>query len=87
MGTPLKSVEVRLDEGPWQTATLDSNVNPYAWTFITLETEALPPGEHTIVSRATDQSGQQQLPEVELNQAKRTNWENNGQFIRRIRVS
>ena len=86
-GTPLRSVEVRLDEGPWQTATLESNANPYAWTFFTLETEALPAGDHTVVSRATDQTGQQQLPEVELSEVKRTNWENNEQFIRHFRVS
>jgi DMSO/TMAO reductase YedYZ molybdopterin-dependent catalytic subunit len=85
-GTPLKAVEVQIDNGPWRPAKLEAQSNPYAWTFFTLDTEPLPPGKHTVVSRATDQRGRQQLPEAELNERKKTNWENNGQFIRTIQV-
>lgn len=86
-GTPLKEVAVRVDNGPWQPARLDAQSNPYAWTFFTLDTERLPLGKHTVVSRATDQKGRQQPPEAELNGRKKTIWENNGQFIRTIQVS
>ncbi len=85
-GTPLKTVEVSVNQGPWQTAKLEPNSNPHAWTFFTLETEPLPAGEHAVVSRATDQQGRQQLPDAELSRIKKTNWENNGQFIRKVRV-
>ena len=85
-GTPLKVVEVRVDTGPWRPAKLETHSNPYAWTFFTLDAEPLPPGQHTVVSRATDQKGRQQPPEAELNERKKTNWENNGQFVRTIQV-
>lgn len=86
-GKPLKSVEVRVNDGPWRPAKLETHSHPYAWTFFTFETDPLPPGEHTVVSRATDQAGRQQLPAGELDARKQTRWENNGQFPRTFRVS
>jgi hypothetical protein len=44
------------------------------------------PGEHMIVSRATDVNGTGQPKEADL-QSKRTRWENNAQFIRKFRIS
>jgi len=82
-GTPLRSVEVRVDGGPWREATLDNDDNPYAWTFFTLETTGIAPGEHTIDSRATDTAGRTQPENLDL---KRTRWENNEFFTRTIRV-
>lgn len=86
-GKPLKAVEVRVDDGPWRPAKLDTHAHPYAWTFFTLDADRLSPGPHTVVSRATDQEGRQQPPEDELNERKQTRWENNGQFQRTIQVS
>lgn len=82
-GTPLKSVEVQLDEGPWQPAKLEPQSNPYAWTFWTLDTTGLSAGDHTVVSRATDTTGREQPVSLEL---KKTYWEDNAQFRRKIKV-
>ncbi len=83
-GTPLDRVEVRVDGGGWRTATMERPDNPHAWTFFTLETEGLAPGEHTVVSRATDEEGRTQPTDLSM---KRTRWENNELFQRIIQVS
>lgn len=82
---PLKSVEVRVDSGPWQRATLDPMNSTYSWQFFTYQWNGLTPGEHTIVSRATDANGIVQ-PEPSDLELKRTMWENNGQFVRKFAV-
>ena len=57
-GTPLKSVEVRVDDGPWQAATLDPATNSkYSWKLYTYTWNNPTPGEHTLVSRVTDVNG------------------------------
>jgi DMSO/TMAO reductase YedYZ molybdopterin-dependent catalytic subunit len=84
-GIPLRSVEVRVDDGPWQRATLDSRNTDYSWKFFTYEWSGLAAGAHTIVSRATDADGVVQPEQADLD-AKRTTWENNGQFVRRFAV-
>jgi DMSO/TMAO reductase YedYZ molybdopterin-dependent catalytic subunit len=83
-GTPLKSVEVRLDDGVWQRAALDRQDTPHAWAFWSLDTTAPGAGEHTIVSRATDRQGVTQPDNLAL---KKTIWENNELFPRKIMVS
>ena len=83
-GTPLKSVEVRLDQGNWQPAQLEPSSNPFAWTFFSLETAMLASGAHTVVSRATDRDGREQPASLEL---KKTFWEDNAQFTRAIAVA
>jgi DMSO/TMAO reductase YedYZ molybdopterin-dependent catalytic subunit len=82
-GTPLRSVEVRVDDGQWQPASLETPADPYSWTFFTLETRGITPGEHTLVSRATDTAGRTQPVDLDL---KRTRWENNELFTRTIAV-
>ena len=60
-GTPLKSVEVRVDNGPWQPATLDPATNgKYSWKLFTYIWNGATPGEHTLVSRVTDVTGKVQ---------------------------
>lgn len=86
-GKALRTVEVQFDNGRWQAAKLETRGNPYAWTFFTLDADPLPPGRHSVVSRATDQDGSQQPLEADLDERKKTNWENNGQFIRTILVT
>ncbi len=56
-GTPLKSVEVKIDDGPWQKATLDPGNTQYSWKLFTYRWEGATPGEHTLVSRVTDANG------------------------------
>ena len=82
-GTPLRSVEVRVDNGPWQAAKLDPQNTKFSWKLFTAEFNNLPPGEHTIVSRAADENGVAQPEEKDLAD-KKTMWENNGQFVRKF---
>jgi len=84
-GTPLRSVEVRVDEGPWQPAAMDRANTQYSWKLFTYGWTGLKPGDHTISSRATDVNGTVQPEEADL-QAKKTRCENNGQFVRKFRV-
>ena len=83
-GTPLKVVEVQIDDRAWKPARLEPQPNALAWTFWTVEMPALPPGPHTVVSRATDQAGHVQPASLEF---KKTYWEDNAQFRRTIMVS
>tara|TARA_B100001105_G_scaffold157653_1_gene126679 strand:+ start:261 stop:1424 length:1164 start_codon:yes stop_codon:yes gene_type:complete len=83
-GTPLDRVEVRVDDGAWRAATMDRPDDPHTWTFFTFETEGLTPGEHTLVSRATDVDGRTQPVDLSM---KLTRWENNELFERTIQVS
>ena len=83
-GTPLKTVEVQVDEGPWVAAKMDAPPNPYAWTWFRAEVPAPAPGAHTVASRATDAMGRTQPVSLEL---KKTNWENNAIWRRAIQVA
>ncbi len=83
-GTPLDRVDISIDDGEWEPAALDSRGDDYTWTFFTFETTGLSPGEHTIVSRATDARGRTQPDDLSM---KRTRWENNELFPRTIEVS
>jgi DMSO/TMAO reductase YedYZ molybdopterin-dependent catalytic subunit len=84
-GTPLRSVEVRLDNGLWHTATMDRQNTKYSWKLFTYEFPAPDSGDHTIISRATDVNGAVQ-PEAADLQTKKSRWENNAQFERKFRV-
>lgn len=84
-GTPLRSVEVRVDDREWEPATMDRANTQYSWKLFTYEWTGLTPGDHTIVSRATDANGTVQPEQADL-QSKKTRWENNGQFVRKFRV-
>jgi DMSO/TMAO reductase YedYZ molybdopterin-dependent catalytic subunit len=84
-GTPLRSVEVKIDDGPWQRATLDPANQPYSWKLFSFRWENATPGEHTVVSRATDVEGQVQ-PTAEELARKRTFLEDNSQYPRRVRI-
>lgn len=54
---PIAAVEVQIDEGPWQRATLEPERGKYAWCPWSLSTRNLAAGSHTLRSRATDTSG------------------------------
>jgi DMSO/TMAO reductase YedYZ molybdopterin-dependent catalytic subunit len=84
-GTPLRSVELSLDNGPWQAATMDRQNSKYSWKLFTYEFPAPEPGDHTIVSRATDVNGTVQPGAADL-QTKKSRWENNAQFVRKFKV-
>ncbi len=84
-GTPLKSVEVQIDGGAWQPAVLDKNNSKYSWKIFTYTWKGATPGEHTIVSRATDVNGLVQPTAAELSR-KKTFLEDNGQFPRKVMI-
>jgi len=85
-GTPLRSVEVKIDDGPWQRATLDSANTQYSWKLFTYRWDGATPGEHTLVSRVTDATGVVQ-PTVEELARKKTFLEDNSQHPRRVRIA
>jgi DMSO/TMAO reductase YedYZ molybdopterin-dependent catalytic subunit len=85
-GTPLRSVEVSVDDGPWQPAALDKGNSRFSWKLFAFDWRGATPGEHTLVSRATDTRGLQQPAESGLAR-KKTFLEDNGQFPRKIRIA
>jgi len=85
-GTPLKSVEVKIDEGPWQKATLDAANTRYSWKLFSFKWEGVTPGAHTLVSRVTDADGNVQPTADELKR-KKTFLEDNSQFPRKITIA
>ena len=86
-GTPIKSVEVKVDEGPWQAATMDpSTKEKYGWKLFTYTWNGATPGAHTIVSRVTDVTGKVQPTEQEL-ESKKSFLEQNSQAPRKVMIS
>ncbi len=86
-GTPIRSVEVRVDEGPWQPATLDgSTKEKYSWKLFNYAWSGATPGEHTLVSRVTDVTGKVQ-PTTEDLANKKTFLEDNSQYPRKVMIS
>ena len=84
-GTPLKAVEVRVDGGPWKAATMWKENTAHSWKLFSYEWAGAQPGEHTVVSRAIDARGDVQ-PDQD-HPTKRSQWENNGQFIRKFTIA
>lgn len=87
-GTPIKTVDVRIDDGPWTSAKIDrSRREKYTWRFFTFDWKNPAPGEHKVVSRATDEEGRIQPssddPAIKL---KKTYWEANQQWPRKIAI-
>ena len=86
-GTPIKSVEIRVDEGPWQPATIDASTSgKYSWKLFTYTWTGATPGEHVVVSRATDVNGNVQ-PTSDALESKMTFLEDNSQFPRTITIA
>lgn len=88
-GAPINLVEVKIDNGPWQRATIDTRQSAeFAWKFWTLNWPAPAAGEHSITTRATDTSGNvQPSPEDPIIANKQTYWESNGQITRRVKIT
>ncbi len=88
-GAPIASVEVKIDDGEWMPATLDtSQMADYAWTFWSFNWSDATTGEHMITSRATDTDGNiQPAADDPYLTNKVTYWESNGQITRQITIS
>jgi DMSO/TMAO reductase YedYZ molybdopterin-dependent catalytic subunit len=85
-GTPLRSVEVKVDDGPWKPAVLDAANTKHSWKLFTYTWEGATPGEHTLVSRVTDVNGQVQPTAADLAR-KKTFLEDNSQFPRKVMIA
>jgi hypothetical protein len=86
-GTPIKSVEVKVDEGAWQPATIDpATTSKYSWKLFTYSWTGATPGEHTLVSRVTDVTGKVQ-PTAEELENKKTFLEDNSQYPRKVMIA
>ena len=84
-GTPLSSIEVKVDDGPWQPAEINPRSTKYSWKLFSCNWDNASPGEHTVVSRVTDINGSVQPTQSELPE-KVSYWEDFGQFPRTLRI-
>jgi DMSO/TMAO reductase YedYZ molybdopterin-dependent catalytic subunit len=87
-GAPIRSVEVQIDDSPWQRAELaPSQQSEYTWNFWTFDWVNPTPGEHAITTRAVDSDGQVQPAQDDPQIANKiTYWESNGQITRRVNI-
>jgi len=87
-GTPLRSVEVKVDQGPWQPAVLDpaTSASKYSWKLFTYTWTNVTPGEHTLTSRVTDMKGTVQ-PTADDLENKKTFLEDNSQHPRKVTIA
>jgi DMSO/TMAO reductase YedYZ molybdopterin-dependent catalytic subunit len=87
-GAPIERVEVKIDDGPWQEATIDRTEQAeFAWSIWHLDWPDAASGEHAITSRAVDASGNvQPAPDDPWIAGKHTYWESNGQVTRRVEI-
>ena len=86
-GTPIRSVEMRVDDGPWQRATLDpATSETYSWKFFNFDWNGATSGEHTLTSRVTDVNGTVQPTAADL-EVKKTFLERNAQVPRTVMIA
>ena len=87
-GGQIKDVEVKIDDGEWQPAVLDtSETADYAWVPWSYDWPDATAGEHTVTSRATDADGRvQPAMDDPIIAQKHTYWESNGQVTRQIMI-
>jgi DMSO/TMAO reductase YedYZ molybdopterin-dependent catalytic subunit len=88
-GAPIARVEVKIDDGPWQEATIDRGEDAeFAWKIWSLDWPDAAPGEHTVTSRAISESGEvQPAMDDPWIAGKHTYWESNGQITRRVALT
>jgi DMSO/TMAO reductase YedYZ molybdopterin-dependent catalytic subunit len=85
-GTPIRAVEISVDDGPWQAATIDASTRDrFSWKLFTYTWRAPSAGEHTLVSRAIDATGAIQPTVAEI-ETKKTFLEDNSQYPRKVRI-
>ena len=87
-GAPIAKVEVSIDGGAWQEATIAPEEDAeFAWKIWHLDWNNPSKGEHTVVSRAVDTKGNiQPAADSDYITKKHTYWESNGQVVRRVNI-
>jgi DMSO/TMAO reductase YedYZ molybdopterin-dependent catalytic subunit len=87
-GGDVASVEVRIDDGAWKPAAIDTSESAkFAWKLWSFDWPDAAPGEHRVTSRAIDAEGQvQPAMDDPLIARKHSIWESNGQITRRVAI-
>jgi DMSO/TMAO reductase YedYZ molybdopterin-dependent catalytic subunit len=87
-GAPIAGVDVQIDGGPWQPATLEEGQDAeFAWKLWSFAWDSPSAGDHSITSRAIDPAGHiQPAQDDPWIAGKHTYWESNGQVTRRVHV-
>jgi DMSO/TMAO reductase YedYZ molybdopterin-dependent catalytic subunit len=86
-GSPIKSIEVKVDDGPWQPAKLDPATSAkFGWKLFNYTWANATPGEHTLISRMTQVDGKVQPTEQEL-ETKKSFLEDNSQQPRKLKIA
>lgn len=91
---PVKTVEVQIDGGAWQRATIEPSAQAaalpskgkYSWVLWSYSVPNLAPGTHKVVSRATDANGKIQPTQPEREAEIASGREDNSQWVREIGV-
>jgi DMSO/TMAO reductase YedYZ molybdopterin-dependent catalytic subunit len=84
---PIKAVELSIDGGPWTPAKIEERNEQHTWRFWAYDWKGAKEGEHTIVSRAIDVKGRiQPTPDDPSIKNKKTYWEANAQWTRRVKI-
>jgi DMSO/TMAO reductase YedYZ molybdopterin-dependent catalytic subunit len=88
-GGAVEKVEVRIDDGKWVAAKIDtSETAEFAWKIWSVDSIELSAGQHAVTSRAIDTQGRIQPAMEDPSIAnKHTYWESNGQVTRQIRIA
>jgi DMSO/TMAO reductase YedYZ molybdopterin-dependent catalytic subunit len=83
---PIAHVDVQVDDGPWQRATLEPSRGQYAWRLWSLTVKNLSSGAHRLHSRATDANGKVQPTPADRRTSVASGREDYSIWTREIRV-
>ena len=83
---PIAKVEVQVDGGEWQPATLDARRAKYGWVLWSCTVPTWRPARTRLVSRAIDVNGSVQPTKAERDAEIASGREDNAQWTREIRV-
>lgn len=84
---PVTGVDVRIDDGPWRPARLQSADSRWAWRLWSLDWAHPPRRSHRIVCRAQDSRGRVQPDPEEWRGDFRSSREDNSQWTRTVVIS
>jgi DMSO/TMAO reductase YedYZ molybdopterin-dependent catalytic subunit len=82
----IRSVEVRVDNGPWRPARIERSSAAAAWSLWSFDWTDAAPGPHILVSRAINARGEIQPTREELRGRLISNREDNSQWPRAVMV-
>jgi len=88
-GAPIAQVQVRIDGGPWLSASIDEGQDvEFTWKLWSLEWSNPSAGERSLTSRAMDSAGHiQPAQDDPWITGKHTYWESNGQVTRHVAIA